>query len=185
MKNSILKNSILSLIILSFVSCSSGKTATVSGKVSAIQKGKDGYTATIENTKGRTYFGTISIPNMNNNPQLFKQAEIGDTITVKGEVWKMGKEKQITVREILELKKKNIAEAKITGIVQSVEKGKDGYTAKIKTTEGVIYFAVISIPNLGSPEKYRAFKTGEKVTLFGEIWKMGDDNRITVRKILD
>ncbi|PIF62431.1 MULTISPECIES: hypothetical protein [unclassified Flavobacterium] len=185
MKNSILKNSLLSLIILSFVSCSSGKTATVSGKVSAIQKGKDGYTATIENTKGRTYFGTISIPNMNNNPQLFKQAEIGDTITVKGEVWKMGKEKQITVREILELKKKTIAEAKITGIVQSIEKGKDGYTAKIKTTEGVIYFAVISIPNLGSPEKYRAFKTGEKVTLFGEIWKMGDDNRITVRKILD
>nr|WP_315165490.1 hypothetical protein [uncultured Flavobacterium sp.] len=184
MKNSILKNSLLSLIILSFVSCSSGKTATVSGKVSAIQKGKDGYTATIENTKGRTYFGTISIPNMN-NPQLFKQAEIGDTITVKGEVWKMGKEKQITVREILELKKKTIAEAKITGIVQSIEKGKDGYTAKIKTTEGVIYFAVISIPNLGSPEKYRAFKTGEKVTLFGEIWKMGDDNRITVRKILD
>ena len=184
MKNSILKNSILSLIILSFVSCSSGKTATVSGKVSAIQQGKDGYTATIENGKGRTYFGTISIPNLS-NPQLFKQAEIGDTITVKGEVWKMGKEKQITVREILELKKKNIAEAKIIGIVQSVEKGKDGYTAKIKTTEGVIYFAVISIPNLGSPEKYRAFKTGEKVTLFGEIWKMGDDNRITVRKILD
>nr|WP_315232127.1 hypothetical protein [uncultured Flavobacterium sp.] len=184
MKNSILKNSILSLIILNFISCSSGKTATVIGKVSAIQQGKDGYTATIENAKGRIYFGTISIPNLS-NPQLFKQAEIGDTITVKGEVWKMGKEKQITVREILELKQKNIAEAKITGIVQSVEKGKDGYTAKIKTTEGVIYFAVISIPNLGSPEKYRAFKTGENVTLFGEIWKMGDDNRITVRKILD
>ncbi|MFV5689866.1 hypothetical protein ACM55M_14710 [Flavobacterium sp. ZT3R25] len=184
MKNPILKNSILSLIILSFVSCSSGKTATVSGKVSAIQKGEDGYTATIENAKGRIYFGTISIPNLS-NPQLFKQAEIGDTIVVKGEVWKMRKEKQITVREILELKKKNIAEAKITGIVQSVEKGKDGYTTKIKTTEGAIYFAVISIPNLGSPEKHREFKIGENITLFGEIWKMGDDNRITVRKILD
>jgi hypothetical protein len=119
------------------------------------------------------------------NLQLFKQAETGDTITVKGELWKMGKEKQITVREILELKHKNITEAKITGTVQSVEKGKDGYTAKIKTTEGTIYFAVISIPNLGSAEKYREFKIGEKVTLFGEIWKMGNDNRITVKKILD
>ncbi|MFV5699152.1 OB-fold nucleic acid binding domain-containing protein [Flavobacterium sp. ZT3R17] len=179
-----IKKSIASLIILSILSCSSVKTATVSGKVSAIQKGKDGYTATIENTKGRIYFGTISIPNLS-NPQLFKQVEIGDTITVKGELWKMGKEKQITVREILELKQKNIAEAKITGTVQSVEKGKDGYTAKIKTNEGAIYFAVISIPNLGTPGKFREFKTGEKVTLFGEIWKMGDDNRITVRKILD
>ncbi|MFV7236887.1 OB-fold nucleic acid binding domain-containing protein [Flavobacterium sp. ZB4R12] len=160
------------------------KTATVSGEVSAIQTGKDGYTATIENKKGRIYFGTISIPNLS-NPQLFKQAEIGDTIVVKGEVWKMGKEKQITVREILELKKKNIAEAKITGIVQSVEKGKDGYTAKIKTTDGTIYFAVISIPNLGSADKYHEFKMGENITLFGEIWKMRDDNRITVRKILD
>jgi RecG-like helicase len=178
------KKSILSLIILSILSCSSVKTATVSGKVSAIQKGKDGYTATIENTKGKIYYGTISIPNLI-NPQLFKQAEIGDTLVVKGEVWKMGKEKQITVREILELKKKNNAEAKITGIVQSVEKGKDGYTAKIKTAQGTIYFAVISIPNLGSTEKYREFKMGENVTLFGEIWKMGDDNRITVRKILD
>ncbi|MFV5693742.1 hypothetical protein ACM55K_17100 [Flavobacterium sp. LT1R49] len=184
MKKSILKNSILSLIIISVVSCSSMKTATVSGKVSVIQKGKDGYTATIENTKGRIYLGTISIPNLS-NPQLFKQAEIGDTIVVKGDVWKMGKEKQITVREILELKQKNVAEAKITGTVQSIEKGKDGYTAKIKTTEGTSYFAVISIPNLGSPGKFREFKIGEKVTLFGEIWKMGNDNRITVRKILD
>jgi hypothetical protein len=179
-----IKKSIASLIIISILSCSSVKTATVSGKVSAIQKGKDGYTATIENSKGRIYYGTISIPNLK-NLQLFKQAETGDTITVKGELWKMGKEKQITVREILELKHKNITEAKITGTVQSVEKGKDGYTAKIKTSERTIYFAVISIPNLGSAEKYRAFKIGEKVTLFGEIWKMGNDNRITVKKILD
>ena len=184
MKISPIKESLLSLLILSILSCSSVKTATVSGKVSAIQKGKDGYTARIENTKGRIYFGTISIPNMS-NPQLFKQAEIGDTIVVKGEVWKMGKEKQITVREILELKEKNIAEAKITGIVQAVQKGKDGYTAKIKTNEGAIYFAVISIPNLGSADKYRVFKMGENVSLFGEIWRMGDDNRMTVRKILD
>ena len=184
MEISAIKKSVLSLIIISFVSCSSVKIATISGTVSAIQKGKDGYTATIENAKGKIYHGTISIPNLTNS-QLFKPAEIGDTIVVKGDVWKMGKEKQITVREILELKKKNGAEAKISGIVKSVEKGKDGYTAKIKTTEGTIYFAVISIPNLGSANKYREFKMGESVTLFGEIWKMGGDNRITVRKILD
>lgn len=178
------KKSIISLIIISFISCSSVKTATVSGEVSAIQKGKDGYTATIENAKSKTYHATISIPNLS-NPQLFKQAAIGDTIVVKGEVWKMGKEKRMTVREILELKKKDHAEAKITGMVQSIEKGKDGYTAKIETADGTLYFAIVSIPNLGSANKYREFKIGEKVNLFGEIWKMGDDNRITVRKILD
>ncbi|MFV8341879.1 OB-fold nucleic acid binding domain-containing protein [Flavobacterium sp. XS2P39] len=179
-----LKKSILSLMIISFASCSSVKTATVSGKVSAIQKGKDGYTATIENSKGQIYYGTISIPNLG-NPELFKQAEIGDAIIVKGEVWKMGKEKQITVREIIELNKKNDAGTKITGIVETIEKGKDGYTAKIKTAEGTTYFATISIPNLGSAEKYRQFKIGENVSLSGEVWKMGDDNRITVRKIID
>lgn len=70
-----------------------------------------------------------------------------------------------------------VKKAKITGIIQSVEKGKDGYTAKIKTTEEVIYFAIISIPNLGSTEKFREFKIGEKVTLFGEIWKMENGKR--------
>lgn len=184
MKIHFIKKSFLSLIVISFASCTSVKTSTFSGKVLAIQNGKDGYTATIENEKGKIYHGTISIPNLS-DPQLFKPVEIGDTIAVKGEVWKMGKEKQITVREILELKKKNVAEAKITGIIQSIEKGKDGYTAKIKTTEGGTYFAVISIPNLGSAGKYRQFKIGESVALFGEIWKMGDDNRITVRKILE
>jgi hypothetical protein len=179
-----LKKSILSLITICFLSCSSVKMGTVSGEVSAIQKGKDGYTATIKNAKGKMYHGTISISNLS-NPQLFKQAAIGDTIVVKGEVWKMGKEKHITVREILQLKKKDISEDTITGLVQSVEKGKDGYTAKIETKEATIYFATISIPNLGSADQYREFKIGEKVTLFGEIWKMGDDNRITVRKILD
>lgn len=178
------KKTILSLMIVSFVSCSSVKTATVSGKVSAIQQGKDGYTATIENAKGQIYYGTISIPNLG-NPELFKQAAIGDAIIVKGEVWKMGKEKQITVREIIELNKTNDAGTKISGTVETIEKGKDGYTATIKTAEGIIYFATVSIPNLGSSEKYREFKIGENVSLFGEIWKMGDDNRITVRKIMD
>ncbi|WP_367752696.1 hypothetical protein [Flavobacterium sp. WC2430] len=180
-----IKKQILSLIILvSLGSCSTVKTATVSGKITAIQSGKDGYIATIKNERNKMYLGTISIPNLS-NPHLFKQASVGDTIVVKGEVWKMGTEKHIKVEEILELKKKDSAEAKITGIIQSIERGKDGYTAKIKTTNGLLYFATISIPNLGSPEKYRLFKIGETANLFGEIWKTENSNHITVRKILE
>ena len=79
----------------------------------------------------------------------------------------------------------SVKTATVSGTVSAIQKGKDGYTATIENAKSVIYYATISISNLGSAEKFREFKIGENVTLFGEIWKMGDDNRITVRKILD
>jgi hypothetical protein len=65
-----------------------------------------------------------------------------------------------------------------------VEFGKDGYTAKIKADDGGIYFATISIPNPGeNSDKYKVFKEGETVSVKGEFWKPGNENRITVRDI--
>ena len=59
----------------------------------------------------------------------------------------------------------------VSGKVQSIEFGKDGYTAKINTDKNEVYFAIISIVNVGGPQNYKQLKVGEQVVLKGEIWK--------------
>lgn len=72
----------------------------------------------------------------------------------------------------------------VSGKVDSIESGKDGYTAKISTDAKEVYFATISIVNLGGPQNYKQLKIGEVVTLKGEIWKTDDENHIKVSEIL-
>ena len=72
----------------------------------------------------------------------------------------------------------------VSGKVQSVEFGKDGYTAKINTDKNEIYFATISIVNVGGPENYKQLKEGEEVTLKGEIWKTDTEKHIKVKEIV-
>lgn len=72
----------------------------------------------------------------------------------------------------------------ISGKVESIESGKDGYTAKINTTENKIYFATISIVNLGGPENFKRLNVGEEVFFKGEIWKTETDNHMTVKEIV-
>lgn len=72
----------------------------------------------------------------------------------------------------------------VSGKVDSIESGKDGYTAKISTDAKEVYFAIISIVNLGGPQNYKQLKIGEVVTLKGEIWKTDDENHIKVSEIL-
>jgi hypothetical protein len=72
----------------------------------------------------------------------------------------------------------------VMGNVESIEYGKDGYTAKVKTEKNEIYLATISMINLGGPQNYKVFKVGEKVTLKGEIWTSENEKYITVRSIL-
>ena len=72
----------------------------------------------------------------------------------------------------------------ISGKVQSIEFGKDGYTAKINTDKNEIYFAVISIVNVGGPQNYKQLKEGEEVTLKGEIWKTDTEKHIKVKEIV-
>ncbi|PKB16310.1 hypothetical protein [Flavobacterium sp. 5] len=72
----------------------------------------------------------------------------------------------------------------ISGKVVSVEFGKDGYTAKINTDKNEVYFAVISIVNVGGPQNYKQLKVGEEVSLKGEIWKTETEKHMKVKEII-
>lgn len=72
----------------------------------------------------------------------------------------------------------------ISGKVESVEFGKDGYTAKINTDKNEVYFATISIVNVGGPENYKVLKQGDEVALKGEFWKTDTEKHIKVKEIV-
>lgn len=72
----------------------------------------------------------------------------------------------------------------VSGKVESIESGKDGYTAKITTDSKEVYFATISIVNVGGPQNYKQLKEGEEVTLKGEIWKTDTEKHIKVNEIV-
>lgn len=72
----------------------------------------------------------------------------------------------------------------ITGKVDSIESGKDGYTAKISTDSKEVYFATISIVNVGGPQNYKQLKIGDVVSVKGEIWKTEDEKHIKVTEIV-
>ena len=72
----------------------------------------------------------------------------------------------------------------ISGKVQSIEFGKDGYTAKISTAKNEVYFATISIVNVGGPENCKKLKEGDEVSLKGEIWKTDTEKHIKVKEIV-
>ncbi|MCR5862111.1 hypothetical protein LRS05_08120 [Flavobacterium sp. J372] len=69
--------------------------AKVRGTVTAVQNGKDGYTATIKDDSGKLYYATISKVNM--DPAVYRTSEVGDRIVVKGQSWKSGDELHIKV----------------------------------------------------------------------------------------
>ncbi len=71
-----------------------------SGIVTEIQMGKDGFTAQLKTIKdGTVIFATISRANLN-QPETYRQLEIGDTIQVMGEEWQMENQTHLTVREL-------------------------------------------------------------------------------------
>lgn len=71
----------------------------------------------------------------------------------------------------------------ISGVVKSIEYGKDGYSAKLQTIDNQFYFITISSNNLDNPKQYIESKIGDTLKVSGEFWKMGNDNQITVHKI--
>lgn len=73
------------------------ETVTVQGKVNEINKGKDGYTAILTTEDGKIYYATISIPNLK-DPKQYRSVQIGETIKVTGDSWKMENDNYITVR---------------------------------------------------------------------------------------
>lgn len=77
------------------------QTITVSGEVTLIENGKDGYMATIVDANGMENIATISIVNLNKSGGKFKRYNVGDKVTVKGTSWKDGEKKTyITVSEL-------------------------------------------------------------------------------------
>lgn len=78
--------------------------------------------------------------------------------------------------------KEEINEQFYTGIVQEIERGKDGYTAQIRTEKGEIFFITVSISNLKEANQYKSVEPGETIRVRGEHWKMEDKNYITVRE---
>lgn len=72
---------------------------TVTGKVTDVANGKDGYTATIEAADGNKYAATISIPNLD-DPKQYRAVNKGETITVSGELMKSGGGNLIKVEKL-------------------------------------------------------------------------------------
>ena len=72
---------------------------TVTGKVTEINRGKDGYSATIEAADGKVYTGTISIPNMA-DPKKYRNVSVGETITVMGTTFGPGDDTIIKVTDL-------------------------------------------------------------------------------------
>lgn len=75
-------------------------------------------------------------------------------------------------------------EVDVVGTVKEINKGKDGYTAKIADETGKIFNATISIPNLKDPKQYRSVEVGEKISVKGESFASDADNYIVVRELL-
>lgn len=71
----------------------------------------------------------------------------------------------------------------VTGKVIGINQGKDGYTAKLRSTAGPDYYATISIPNMADPKKYRAVKEGDLITVSGEPFKVENDTYIKVTEL--
>lgn len=65
---------------------------------------------------------------------------------------------------------------KVKGKVTEIERGRDGYTAKIQTDDAKIYSAVISSVTLGA--QYRDVKIGEVIEVEAAAYSGG--NRLTV-----
>jgi len=85
------------------------------------------------------------------------------------------------VEEVEEVTKK--VSISVEGTVKEINRGKDGYTAKITDVTGQTYNATISIPNLKDPKQYRNVAVGDKINVTGETFKSGTDNYIVVREL--
>jgi RecJ-like exonuclease len=70
---------------------------SVKGKVAEIQRGKDGYVATIKTDDNKTYSVLISSVNLDGSGQ-YREVQIGETIEVEGKAWsKDGRQITVTV----------------------------------------------------------------------------------------
>jgi hypothetical protein len=72
----------------------------------------------------------------------------------------------------------------ISGIVKSITRGKDGYSAEVQTDKDGTYAALVSIVNLGSPDKYKSCEIGDAITFKGVPSVMGEAKQLKVTEII-
>ena len=77
-----------------------------------------------------------------------------------------------------------VKQTTVSGTVTETQPGKDGYTARILTTDGKEFYATISRANLTAPESYRSVNPGDSVTVSGDLWQMDGRDYITGRELL-
>ena len=71
----------------------------------------------------------------------------------------------------------------VDGAIQRIEKGKDGYTAIILTKSGDSVSATISRVNMGF--RYKELEVGDKVKIYGDSMRHGNEISITATKIVE
>jgi hypothetical protein len=71
----------------------------------------------------------------------------------------------------------------VTGIVQQLNRGKDGYTAELKDFSDSLFFVTISHSNLKDAAQYRDSKPGDTLNVTGESFFMEEHTYITVREL--
>ena len=79
----------------------------ISGKVTFIENGKDGYTAHIKTEQKEIFHALISISNVG-GMENYTRLVIGDKTTLKGETWNNLDPSQIRITEIIDVEKKEI-----------------------------------------------------------------------------
>ena len=68
-----------------------------------------------------------------------------------------------------------------TGVIESIENGKDGYVATLKDDNGERFEAIFSIPNMG-PDNFKRWAVGDKLNLEGDTIHINNTYRVVARK---
>jgi len=114
----------------------------------------------------------VCLSSCDSNKKTSEEVIKADTTIVKEEVTTIAPEEEQKV------------EIDVAGTVKEINKGKDGYTAKIADETGKIFNATISIPNLKDPKQYRSVAVGDKISVKGETFASDAENYIVVRELL-
>lgn len=88
---------LLVAMMIAMASCT--KSDSFTGVIQGIENGKDGYTATLKDSKGETFEAIFSIPNMGTN---FKRWEVGDELSIKGDTIHINNTYRVIAREVEE-----------------------------------------------------------------------------------
>src|SRR5690606_18016286 len=75
------------------------KMNSITGVVTEIQPGKDGYTAKVRTAKQTDVYVTVSRVNLK-DPASYRSVNVGDTLQATGEEWEMNEQTHLRALEI-------------------------------------------------------------------------------------